>query len=476
MVVLHALRPNSRQTTVDYITSFKEYLSDWNVFFLHFAEPRPEALSKIYIDVFVINYDFLNYRLTPLWWHIRNVYKDIALKAQHRIALVQDDYWANKILDKWVLDWRIDKVLTPLSEGLDFLYKKSYSSTSFDTVLTGYVNTFQLKVLLNDGLTQIKDRPIDLGQRVRELPATLGKHAQAKSLQALKFAEICAKSGFIVDVSTKLSDSFTGPDWLKFLAKSKFTVSMKGGASLNDKYGLSQLILMDESQSDSGIAIRYLRILRNWYHNRSDEKYIFKAISPRIFDAAFTKTCQILAPDDYLGVLEPWKHFIPLEPSFSNINQVLEAMQDLEFAQKIADNCYEVLILSGNFTHEELVKTALKDLKFDSCQKTDLNELANLKAQLWQNHLVFAQFESSLHDAIQRELYSIWMLEGKKGLFRERAIFSEKSTDWSRTKLSEELKTKITENNLQTHLIHQINNILNGNLLKWQIWPWRPIL
>ena len=64
---MHALRPTSRQTTIDHLLSFSRHLHGADVQYLHFLQPLPPKFQRIKADLMIINYDYLNYRFTPLW-------------------------------------------------------------------------------------------------------------------------------------------------------------------------------------------------------------------------------------------------------------------------------------------------------------------------------------------------------------------------------------------------------------------------
>ncbi len=66
-------------------------------------------------------------------------------------------------------------------------------------------------------------------------------------------------------------------------------------------------------------------------------KPIYRAISPRVFEAAMTKTCQILTRGDYSGVIEPDIHYIPIEPDFSDYKEALSKFRDLSFRNQIIE-------------------------------------------------------------------------------------------------------------------------------------------
>ena len=91
-------------------------------------------------------------------------------------------------------------------------------------------------------------------------------------------------------------------------------------------------------------------------------KHEFTAISPRLFESAMAGTCQILEREDYLGVLEAWRDYIPLEKDLSNINEVVNTMSDLDRCQEIVANAKISLLDSKMFDYAQLVENACRGL------------------------------------------------------------------------------------------------------------------
>jgi len=354
VLVIHALRPTSRQTTIDHLLSFREHLVGADVQYLHFQQPLPSDCREVEPDLVIVNYDYLNYRFSPLWPYMRRRHKGIADRARKVVAIAQDDFWACKLLDDWCMDWDVDRILTPIDSHREVLYPRSIETKEFRTGLTGYVRSAP-----GPTTTPLTERPIDLGQRVRDMPPHLGRLAQEKALQATILADAARRAGFVVDVSTRVEDSFLGRDWFDFLASCKFTVGMKGGASLHDPVGLIHTRV--QSHLSRHPDATFDEIEAHCFPGR-DMKNEFTAISPRLFESASAGTCQVLRREDYLGVLEPWRDYLPLEPDYSNLSQVLDAMRDLERCTDIVANARRALVESGLFDYSRLVDAATEGL------------------------------------------------------------------------------------------------------------------
>jgi len=391
VLIIHALRPTSRKTTIDHLLAFREHLPNADVSYLHFAQPIPkDALSHVEPDLLIVNYDYLNYRFTPLWPYIRNRHRDLARRAQRVVAIAQDDFWAHRLLDNWCVAWGVDRVLTPIDTDLGVLYPRTVSKAEFRTVLTGYAPS------RIEATPRLRDRAIDLGQRVRATPPHLGHFAQLKSEQAVVLADAARSAGFVVDVSTRVEDSLVGQAWSRFLQNCKFTMGMKGGASIADPFGLlyNRVDAYQNRSSQKELSTDAFEFLR-----RRDGKHQFSAVSPRLFEAASAGTCQILRRDDYLGALEPWTHYVPLEHDFANMAEVLDVMRDLDRCQEIANSATTRLIASREFGYQHLVSAATEDLLPNTAVSAIQAGWVKFANHLAESARLVANGQTELHDA-----------------------------------------------------------------------------
>lgn len=451
VLVMHALRPTSRQTTIDHLESFREHLPNADVQYLHFQQPLPKEFEEISPDLFIVNYDFLNYRFTPLWPYIKNRHKKIAQRAGKVVAIAQDDFWANKLLDNWCMDWEVDRILTASETGWELLYPRSHGHIQICESLTGYS-----KSRLAPDTYPIKERSIDLGQRVREMSAHIGRIGQLKAIHASAFAVLAENDGFRVDVSTRVEDSFIGKAWFNFLSSCRFTIGMKGGASLIDPYGLTYTKV--QSLKARNPAANYHQIEAACFRRKSQETE-FVAVSPRIFESASAGVCQILPPTNYLHVLNPWEHYLPLNLDLSNSAEVLSAMRDLDMCQTIADRAKNVLIESGNFDYSKLVSTATDGLINNRC----------LDNSVWHEFISF-KFNASLLQRVSEDLHDVTQVyiqnrTTSKTMVRD---VNSRSIDLVLHKISERCPSKWLE--------EQIYQASKDKCFQRSVWPWRDLI
>jgi hypothetical protein len=81
------------------------------------------------------------------------------------------------------------------------------------------------------------------------------------------------------------------------------------------------------------------------------DDYGFTAISPRLFEAAQTKSAQLLVEGEYDGILEAERHYVPLREDMSNLDEALERIADAAETEAFVERAWEDLILSGDYSY-----------------------------------------------------------------------------------------------------------------------------
>jgi hypothetical protein len=70
-----------------------------------------------------------------------------------------------------------------------------------------------------------------------------------------------------------------------------------------------------------------------------------------MFEAAAMRTAMVLIRGRYSGLLKPDEHYIALEPDYSNIDCVLERIQDVPALQAMAERAYQHLIATDAYSY-----------------------------------------------------------------------------------------------------------------------------
>ena len=242
------------------------------------------------------------------------------------------------------------------------------------------------------------ERPIDVGVRaVRYLPQ-LGDNDRNRLHDF--FAERGPSLGLNVDISTQ---RLARADWAGFLNRCAGTVSTEAGSWYLERDDAAirevQAWVWQQQKAEGRRIIANDSPLRRWGHKlpwtwrvairrwlsrgplqhesavneRLDFDTVFerffrdrprcpayaKCISSRHFDAIGTKTCQIMFPGRFNGVLDGDEHYIALSADFSNLDDVLTRFRDDGYRRAMVDRTYDYVRALHTYRHRI---TAIADL------------------------------------------------------------------------------------------------------------------
>src|SRR3546814_2222270 len=100
----------------------------------------------------------------------------------------------------------------------------------------------------------------------------------------------------------------------------------------------------------------FYRIAHDEFLYRFEGNVDYAVISPRHFEAAATRSVQLLYEGEYSGVMEPYRHFLPLKRDISNLEELLDMARDEKRAKAITDAAFEEIILNDNYGYDRFVK------------------------------------------------------------------------------------------------------------------------
>jgi hypothetical protein len=324
-----------------------------DVTYQHIARPVGKAIKGRSFDALLLPYDVLSLRQAPYWDSVFSVLQTYAELADTVVALPQDDYTYSGVLDNSLDALGTSTVFTPIETGLEYVYPILSKKAVLRPALTGYVDeetvtsSSRFRVPMNV-------RPLHVGQRVRMLPPWFGRGGRDKGLLAERFATKARATSLVIDISTNDSDVFHGDEWYRFLASCRATIGQKGGATMCDPDGSIMRAVMEYTALHPDAPFEEIEAA---CFPQQDGVATMKAISPRLFDSAMLHTAQILVEDSYLGVLEPWTHYIPTDQQLSNFDEIAQALEDVELLESLTEAADQALLRSGLFTYRSFVQT-----------------------------------------------------------------------------------------------------------------------
>lgn len=355
-----------RNTIVDHALSFQRYDKENEYFYFdiyngRFAEDYAWIEEGMF-DAVIFHYSALAIRHFPNYWKdfailMKNVWKE---KECIKIFLTQDDYTYTESIWNLARDIDVKKIFTVMRpEDYNIIYPQDkIGDIGIENILTGYVETSYIKRIK---LQCHKERKYDVVYRARQLPYDYGKQGQLKYELVGLFANNLNKTDLLVDIENTNGDkkALLGDGWFDFLASSRTTIGCLGGAGFMDATGSIKEKVAKYKEINPKATYEEAR--KSCFSECSEN--LHGVVSPRIFESALTKTCQILVGEDYQGILKPNVDYIVLKPDFSNINEVIEMMKDIKFCEQIAETCYKNVIESEKYTYKVFVDCVVQDMR-----------------------------------------------------------------------------------------------------------------
>jgi hypothetical protein len=340
-------------TVMDHVRAFERY-SRFGVHILNTDTALPSRIAELDFQLVIVHYSVFGpggYLLNEdhLEW--------VRTSRAHKVVFAQDEnrYCGHRF---WFLDEiGCDTIYTCLEPSeFDKVYGSRTRVSRIRTNLPGYVS----EQMVEDGeRLSVPDerRPIDVGYRGRQIPAYSGRGGYEKAIIGERFAELAADSGLVLDIEVGEESRLYGERWPRFLAACKGVLGVESGVSIFD--------LDDEVTSEyEEIAAqgREVRLEDLKSAPALEGNVYYRALSPRHFEAATLRNCQILFEGRYSGVMEPMVHYIPLRKDFSNFDEVIARFRDPALRRELATNAYRDLIASGRYSYKALIESFDQDL------------------------------------------------------------------------------------------------------------------
>ncbi len=299
-------------------------------------------------DVVIIHYSvrlaFPGY-LSPAFRAALRTYRGL------KLLFIQDDYDYPDVVTEAINELGINVVFTvipPAYQGV--VYPRVKCETEFISVLTGYVSPELETPRL---LPRPAQRKTVIGYRSRDLPYRYGRMTREKFVIGVRMKEICAARQIPHDIEYSDGQRLYGDSWYSFLAQSRATLGSETGSNVLDPDGclsaeINQALVADRSLTFEDIFDRFL-VTR-------EGQIVTNQVSPRIFEAIALRTGLILFDGSYSNVVHPHVHFIPLRKDFSNVDEVLDQVQDCDYLEAMTDRAYCDVIRSGRYRYSRMIE------------------------------------------------------------------------------------------------------------------------
>ena len=356
LVVYYAVTWPMRATIHEHLYSFQKY-SPHRVFYVNLAARRiPKYFSQIPFDLILFHTIFLGRWDRESFRALMDQVQPLATRGAVLAGLPQDEFLNTDLLVEFIQRIGVTR-LFPVSPPCTWsqIYEGvNFDQVRFQRVLTGYLDPEVVERVRGD--SHSLSRPIDIGYRAYDAPAWLGSFGHRKAELATVFREAAPRHGLSVDISTRSADTLLGADWYRFLLRSKYTIGVEGGSGILDRDGTIKRSTEDllAKRPDATFAE-----IEQACFPGLDGSLQLAALSPRHLEACATRTCQVLVAGDYNGILKPGRHYLELQPDFSNLEEVLRALARDDQRREIVETAYREIVAADGCGYPHFVKQVL---------------------------------------------------------------------------------------------------------------------
>jgi len=199
----------------------------------------------------------------------------------------------------------------------------------------------------------LEERPIDVGYRGREIPFWIGRLGQEKVWIAKGVQARAAAYGLRCDIGWTEEDRIYGQAWNQFLTSCRATLGTESGASITDFDGSVEKRVKEYLARHPAADFEEVHSQILW---KFEWNVRMNVISPRIFEAIAARTALVLFPGEYSHVIQPGEHYVLLEKDFSNMDEVVESVRDVEKLKAMTERAYRDVVQSERYSLREFIR------------------------------------------------------------------------------------------------------------------------
>lgn len=318
---------------------------------------------------------------------------------------IQDEYDNTNLLHEELRFMGPTNILTCApADGIKYVYPEDlFPGVKFDTVLTGYVPD---ELGGARARAPLSERPVHVGYRGRTLSWRYGELARQKWEVGVRLREACQRREVPCDIGVDEASRIYGFAWFDFIRSCRAMLGSESGSNVFDFDGsiAARVAATGKEQPDETCADIVAVIAAREQEIRMGQ------ISPRIFEAAALGTALVLMRGSYSGTLEAETHYVPIEPDYSNLDEVLDRIQNIEALQAMADRARRHLIESGAYSYAAFIRR-MDDLIDDAISKKPGPHPAGSGAPVESHHIT--------DRAYGNDPFVIKLLQDARALYRQ---------------------------------------------------------
>jgi glycosyltransferase involved in cell wall biosynthesis len=274
--------------------------------------------------------------------------EQIAAYDGPKLLFIQDEYDTTETARRWIERLGIDAMFTtvPLDQ-VELVYPRArFPHVDFLPTLTGYVPE---DPILDRFVVPLAQRKLMIGYRGRRLPHQYGELGHEKYRIGVEMKRLAIEAGLAVDIEVEDAHRIYGTNWYRFLGSCRATLGTESGVNVFDDDG--SLAALAAAHAD----MPYGKFAATYLVGREGPVRM-NQVSPKIFEAIRLRTALILFKGEYSGVVQPDRHYIPLEKDFSNARDVFAKISDLGYVEQLTERAYDEVVGRGLYSYAAFVE------------------------------------------------------------------------------------------------------------------------
>jgi len=335
-------------TLLEHIAAFRRYSAHDVRMFNPRSLRRSWTLDLAEFDVVVIHYSIciiVDHYLAADFREKLRRFKGL------KIQFIQDDYrWVDSITAMMrYVGIHVLFTLVPAVEIPKIWSEDRLPDVLKISTLAGYVPEDRV------GLSgpPLGKRPIDVGYRGREVPFWIGRLGQEKVWIAKGMRARAAAYGLRCDIGWTEQDRIYGQAWNQFLTSCRTTLGTESGASITDFDGSIERRVKEYLALHPAADFEEVHREVLW---KFEWNVRMNVISPRIFEAVAARTALVLFPGEYSQVIHPREHYVLLKKDFSNMDEVVESLRDIDTLKAMTERAYRDVVQSNRYSLRRFIK------------------------------------------------------------------------------------------------------------------------
>lgn len=270
-----------------------------------------------------------------------------------KIIFAQDEYDLLKVNREKYIKIKPDVLFSAcaINDAIkEVLYPKSlFPNMKIVNYLTGYVPDYEERQI-----NSLENRKIDIFYRGNNQGFAYGKLGYEKYEIGIKMKEYATKYKLNCDIEVDISKQIYGIGYFEKLLDSRCVLATESGSSLIDYNFDYRIKIIEENRANPTLSYDYfLKKYPKFFEKDGFE--VVNCVSPKVFEAILAGACLVCYEGEYSGVIKPNIHYIPLKKDWSNIEEVINKIQDDNYIKDMVVRAYKDIVLSNKFSYQTFI-------------------------------------------------------------------------------------------------------------------------